>query len=208
MANNDWILRPLTSVSQQFVYTQNSVGMITLWDKGNTNATSIAPGFAGSPWSRLDYDTGIDYVYIANSAGLRTFWFSPTRSTLYPGRGTPDPANPPHTLQWRLLYEREFEEQSFVIRVDGDGGMIYFDTDITSEDGWRELSSASLGNGSQIIYHWRETNFYRHGDIVVYGTTATNTHRYFRLNLALGQTMVGTRPMNDPAWVEIRAHEL
>jgi|GEM_PF-2366639 len=207
LANDDWTLLDLDAVSDRFVYTRNYYDTITLWDRGTTaGSTFDIPGH-DPIWNRLDYNTGLQFVYTANSANIRTFWFSPFGSTFFPGQGTPtvNPSFEGEVDEWRLVaLQMEFDISS-ILRIESDE-VIYFDT--SGEHGWVELASATALGTNRAVYHWRNTNPYTNGAIVAYGTTATNMFRFFRLAASEGQVVIGAPPMVDTRWIPIRADEV
>jgi len=176
--------RHTISVSDTFVVTIAPNGYVSLWQRSG-GATIVPPGQTGGPWTSVNYRTGIsdNTVYIMTGLGQR-FYRSTTQSSRYPGGEG-----------WVELNPTPTQPGNFVYSVT-DGVVSYYQTNLLG--GIRKLSPAWIGGGSAMIYHFQTENTYTPGDIVVYGSTLTNTYRYFQMRTGVnGAIAKGKSPMSD-----------
>ena len=194
--NNDWIRRAFP-VTNPYVFT-NYNGTITLWRNTNTAAPGNANLPGGDGWTLIPFRTGIEFVYTVNEAGIPHFWRSPTQSSTAPSMSNP---------AWTLLrYELFAQVPEVFFMFDDMGRVTHFEQ---RDDGtWLKLSNAWIGSFGVMVNRWNAHNNYRLGDIVVYGTTLTNTYRYFRIregtNASLATGVSPMSPAGNVFWEPVR----
>ncbi|MCL2256274.1 MAG: hypothetical protein FWC11_05395 [Firmicutes bacterium] len=183
--NPDWSRR-VFPVSDSFVYTINN-GSRTLWSRDTLGETSEIPGF-GDVWTHRPFRTGISFVYTVNSVGIHMFWHSSEQSNAHPSISSAD---------WQLLGEAlHLSVPAFFFMVN-DGEVFYFEQNPYGP--WRRHQNAWHGKvGTEMLNYWYQHNSYQPGDIVVYGTTATNLNRFFRMREGINTRLaVGISPMSN-----------
>lgn len=196
--NNDWIQYEKEFASQ-YVYTTYG-GRIVLWY--SEQPSNIVPGAADSPWREISYKTNNNYVYTVNAAGAIKVWYSQNKSSVPPGA---------NLAEWTELYSSMDSESFPYFYITKEEKTYYYETRVIGTDGslqlylpgkqyvadsslvWFETSQTWIGGNSfvsnqnesveknAVAYYWNSRNIYLPGEIVVYGTTKTNTYSYYRL---------------------------
>jgi hypothetical protein len=165
MLFDDWT-RVVAGVTERYVFTVYDE-IVTLWETG-VFGTEQEPG-RGTDWTMVDFRTGREFVLTENAVGMKSFWRSATQSSTRPAPGS---------SVWQMLNQETQHDARFVYMARG-GTVVYLDTE--SDSGWLELSNAWIGGTyDTMFYHFSVNNIYQPGDIVVFGSTLTDTYRYFR----------------------------
>lgn len=87
-SNPNW-QRRLITVDENFTFTTEPDGRVTLWRNNLTNGNISRPG-NNTDWTQVPFQTFANYFYTVDSQSVIRFWFTPNRSSENPNINHPD----------------------------------------------------------------------------------------------------------------------